>query len=218
MPSDSQSSGHMGLSLFRENPVLLSLIAIVLSSQVIGAVLDFKFQSLLSVDFAGDVDRETAFQGSFWGALNAFVLFLQFVVSPLLLSSIALRWVHFLVPTVNLTAIGLAIIEPNLLTVGLAFFLFKAFDYSIFRAAKEVLYVPLGFEERYRAKQVIDVFGYRAGKGISSSLIVVVQKAGVLVSNYYLFVGFFLAAVWLALIFPLTRHQKVKTEISSVDP
>ena len=47
--------------------------------------------------------------------------------------------------------------------LALAFFLFKAFDYSIFRAAKEVLYVPLSFDERYRAKEIIDVLGYRTG-------------------------------------------------------
>ena len=72
------------LSLFRENPVLVSLLAIVLSSQVIAAVLDFKFQSLLSVEFAGNPDKETAFQGWFWGTLNTSVLAFQFVITPLL--------------------------------------------------------------------------------------------------------------------------------------
>ena len=137
--------------------------------------------------------------------MNTSVLFLQFVVTPLLLPILALRWVHLTIPLVHLFAIGYAIYDPTVYSVGVAFFLFKAFDYSVFRAAKEVLYVPLSFDERYRAKEVIDVFGYRSGKGASSVLIVLAQKAGVVMNNYYLAIGFLVAVLWLALVFPLTR-------------
>lgn len=209
VPSREESHGHLALSVFRENPVLISLIAIVLSSQVVAAVLDFKFQSLLSMEFAGKPDQETAFQGWFWGTLNTSVLILQFIVAPLLLSFLSIRLVHLMMPLIHLGAITVAILEPSLLTVGVAFFLFKAFDYSIFRAAKEVLYVPLGFDERYRAKEVIDVFGYRTGKGGSSVIIVLLQRLGIAMTNYYLVVGFAMTLLWLALVIPLTRkdHQ-----------
>jgi len=205
MPPADKSQGHLALNLFRENKMLLSLLAVVLASQVIAAVLDFKFQGILSEEYAGEPDKETAFQGWFWGTLNTSVLLLQFVFAPLLLAFVSLRLVHLMMPLIHLAAITVAIIEPTLLTVGVAFFLFKAFDYSIFRAAKEVLYVPLGFDERYRAKEVIDVFGYRTGKGASSVVIAVLQRLGVVMANYYLAIGFVMALVWLALAFPLTR-------------
>ena len=217
VPPKSESHGHLALSLFRENPTLVSLIAIVLSSQVIAAVLDFKFQSLLSIEFAGNPDKETAFQGWFWGTLNTSVLAFQFLITPLLLSFVALRWVHLTLPLIHLIAISAAIIEPSVFTVGLAFFLFKAFDYSIFRGAKELLYVPLGFDERYRAKEVIDVFGYRSGKGVSSAVIVLLQRAGVLMNNYYLAIGFAMAVFWLALVFPLTRNRDAENGSSGAD-
>lgn len=35
----------------------------------------------------------------------------------------------------------------------------------MFSAAREMLYMPLSFEARYMAKEVVDVFGYRLGKG-----------------------------------------------------
>lgn len=206
IPPKTKSHGHLALSLFRENPLLVSLIAIVLSTQVVAAVLDFKFQSLLSIEYAGATDKETSFQGWFWGTLNTSVLILQFLIAPVLLSFVPLRWVHLMMPSIHMVAIGTAIIEPSVTTVGIAFFLFKAFDYSIFRAAKEVLYVPLGFDERYRAKEVIDVFGYRTGKGASSVAIVLLQRAGVVMANYYLAIGFVMALLWFALVFPLTRQ------------
>ena len=202
------AKGPLRLKLFLENPLLLSLIAIVVTSQVLAAVLDFEFQTLLSAMYQGDPNKETAIQGRFWGTLNTFVLILQFVVAPLLLSFVSLRQTHLLMPLVHLLTIGIAIAEPNVYTVGLAFFLFKALDYSIFRAAKELLYVPLGFDERYRAKEVIDVFGYRTGKGGSALMVVAFQKAGVMVHQYYLLIGFCVALVWGLLVFPLTRkHQ-----------
>ena len=216
-PVPTKSKSHiLGLSLFRENPLLLSLISIVLASQVVAAVLDFKFQSLLSIEYAGERDKETAFQGWFWGTLNTSVLLLQFIIAPLLLSFVHLRWVHLMMPTIHVIAITVAIIEPNIATVGLAFFLFKAFDYSIFRAAKEVLYVPLGFDERYRAKEVIDVFGYRTGKGASSVAIALFQKAGVVMNNYYLAIGFVMALLWLALVFPLTKGEEEREQDTQV--
>jgi len=217
IPPQAESHGHLALSLFRENPVLVSLLAIVLSSQVMAAVLDFRFQSLLSIEFADNPDKETAFQGWFWGTLNTSVLAFQFLITPLLLSFVAIRWVHLMLPLIHLIAISAAIIEPSVFTVGLAFFLFKAFDYSIFRGAKELLYVRLGFDERYRAKEVIDVFGYRSGKGASSVVIVLLQRAGVLMNNYYLAIGFVMAVLWLALVFPLTRNSDAETDSSGTD-
>ena len=207
--SDESVSHHMGWQMFRSNPTLVCLLAIVLSTQVIAAVLDFKFNELLSVEFAGATDMETAFQLRFWGFLNLASIGLQFVIAPLLLSFIALRLVHLMLPLIHFTAIIFAIIEPSVFSVGLAFFLFKAFDYSIFRAAKEILYIPLEFDARYRAKEVIDVFGYRTGKGGSSVLITLAQSAGVIMGNYYLYIAFFMAAIWLTLIFPLTRQKSV---------
>ena len=215
LPTRKAAKGHLALSLFRENPVLLSLIAIVLTSQVMAAVLDFKFQSLLSIEYAGRMDEETSFQGWFRGTLNGVVLALQFIGAPLLLNFVNIRVVHLLMPVVHLVAITVAIIEPTVFTVGLAFFLFKAFDYSVFRAAKELLYVPLSFDERYRAKPIIDVFGYRAGKGGSSVVIVLLQKAGVLMNNYYLAIGLAFAVFWVALVFPLTKKRAMPDTVNT---
>jgi AAA family ATP:ADP antiporter len=206
--ADPENGSHMGWQKFKENRTLVYLLAVVLMSQLVAAVLDLKFQGLLSIEFADAQDKETAFQGWFWGTLNTSVLVLQFIVAPLLLSFVSLRVIHVLMPLIHACAIGFALYEPSIFSVGLAFFLFKAFDYSVFRAAKEVLYVPLGYDERYRAKQVIDVFGYRTGKGGSSVVIVMLQKLGVVMSNYYLAIGFVATAVWLALVFQLTKHAE----------
>ncbi len=211
-PAVVAAHGQMGWGLFKENRTLAYLLAIVLLSQLVAAVLDFKFQGLLSLEFAGSPDEETAFQGQFWGTLNSSVIVLQFVLIPILMSWVHLRLIHILMPAIHLTAITIAIIEPTIWTVGVAFFLFKAFDYSLFRAAKEVLYVPLSFDERYRAKELIDVFGYRTGKGGSSVAIVALQNLGYVMSAFYLPIALAATSLWLALIFPLTRSNPATSQ------
>jgi len=205
-PAETFSEG-IGWHFVKANPRLLALLAIVLSSQIMAAVLDFKFQGMLSGAFKGDVDAETAFQGEFWSYLNAVAVAAQFMLTPILLTVVALRWVHLLMPVVHLTLILWAIIDPSLWSVGAAFFAFKVFDYSVFRGAKELIYLPLGFQARYRAKEFIDVFGYRTSKGGSSIVIATLQKSGVAMSQYYLWIALVMASLWLALVFPLTRKH-----------
>ena len=78
---------------------------------------------------------------------------------------VPLRAVHMAIPALHLTACAALMARPTLAVGALAFGLFKALDYSLFRAAKEMLYIPLSFDSRYRAKSVIDAFGYRLSKG-----------------------------------------------------
>ena len=210
-PPKSLGEG-IGWESVQRNPKLLSLLFIVIASQVTAAVLDFKFQLILSDAFVGRIDEETAFQGQFWFVLNLVTVLVQFVVTPFLLTWVALRWVHLMMPALHCCTIAWAVIEPTLFSVGLAFFLFKVFDYSVFRGAKELVYLPLGFEARYRAKEFIDVFGYRTSKGGSSLVVTVLQNLGVLMSSYYLFIALALAGLWSFLVFPLTRPEKAIEE------
>lgn len=199
---------HMGWSVIARNRKLASLLLIILSAQVIAAVLDFKFQTILSADFVGQADAETAFQGDFWFYLNSVAVASQFLLTPLLLSFVALRFVHLLMPLLQVCVIGYALWSPSLMSVGLALFTFKVFDYSLFRGAKELIYMPLDFDSRYRAKEIIDVFGYRTGKGGSALAVVFMQKIGVVMSSYYLLIGLVMSFLWLALVFPLTRRSQ----------
>ena len=51
----------------------------------------------------------------------------------------------------------------------------KALDYSIFGIIKEMLYIPLKVEEKFKAKAIIDVFAYRSAKACASLMILCLQ-------------------------------------------
>ena len=54
----------------------------------------------------------------------------------------------------------------------------KSLDYSIFRAAKELLYLPLSQAEKTQGKALIDMLTYRVAKGGASVLLLILKKAG----------------------------------------
>ena len=207
-------SDSLGWQTITQSKQLAALLAVVLATRIIAAVLDFKFQGLLSEAFVGRPDEETAFQGQFWFYLNSAAVTFQFVLTPLLLSFLALRVVHLLMPLVHSVVILWAIIDPSVVSVGAAFFLFKMFDYSLFRASKELIYLPLSFSARYRAKEFIDVFGYRTGKGGSSLVVLGLQKLGIAMMNYYLMVALAFVLIWLALVIPLTFQVSQSAELT----
>ena len=53
----------------------------------------------------------------------------------------------------------------------------KALDYSFFGIIREMLYIPLKTDEKYRAKAIIDVFAYRSAKAFASLFLIFIQDA-----------------------------------------
>ena len=201
---EEHKRGHLGLGEFKRNHMLIFLLGIILLTQVLSAVLSLKFQGILQVDIP-DADTQTAYSGNFFALLNTLAMGLQFIGAPLLLKYFAPRTVHLFIPLIHIASCAFLFRSPSLATAGFAYMAFKVFDYSIFRAAKELLYIPLNFDARYRAKEVIDVFGYRTGKGGSSFLIMMFQRFGISFENWYSLVGIFASILWFVLAFPTIK-------------
>jgi len=82
-------------------------------------------------------------------------------------------------------------------------------DYSVFRASKEILYIPLSFDARYRAKEVIDAFVYRGAKGALSGIFAVLGSVfGRLPGFFYPGVALGMIVIWGGLGYGLTARQE----------
>ena len=157
-------SKSLALSLFRDSSYLRRIALLIILTQFVSATFGLRLWGLLEQGIA-DTDARTAYMGNLYASINFAAGALQFIVAPIILHYIAFRFIHPSIPVVHIGAAALLIARPSLFTGALAYFLFKTFDYSIFRASKEIFYIPLSFDSRYRAKEVIDSFGYRASKG-----------------------------------------------------
>ena len=116
-------------------------------------------------------DARTAYIGNFYGNLGAVSAVLQLIVVPIALRFVSIRIIHIGIPIMHLINGLILTLTPSLRTGARAFLTFKALDYSLFRAAKELFYMPLSYDERYRAKQIIDSFLYRFAKGGSAGVL-----------------------------------------------
>ncbi|MBI2603061.1 MAG: hypothetical protein HYW48_08390 [Deltaproteobacteria bacterium] len=204
-----KSEDVLGLGLFSNNPVLVIVFAMILFSQFYAFFMSMNFQEILQVEFP-DMDAQTAFSGMFFAVLNSCSLFMQLIMAPLLLSLLPVHVIHIAIPVLNLALVTVAFLQPGLYTCGAAYMLFKAMDYSVFRAAKEILYIPLSFDVRFRAKEIIDVLGYRLGKGAASWGTSVLEKLVLMPHFNFLFLGMLVAGGWLLIVLPLqwTRSRE----------
>ncbi len=198
-------SKPMALSLFRSNPVLKYIFLVIVLTQVFSAVTELRFNGMLEHNFK-TAELQNQYENRFWSWVEMTGLLINFVISPILLSVFSLRTLHFIFPLLHLGSTIALVIHPSIETATLCFLMFKCTDYSLFRAAKEMLYIPFSFDVRYRAKEVIDVFGYRAGKGCVSFAISGLQGIfGTALTSVYSWIALGAAGVWILTVPSLTR-------------
>lgn len=178
----SRAGGHVGFRALTSERTMRFLFALILATQTVSLLLEISFQGVLQ-DAIPVADQQTAWSGRYFALLNAAALLGQFVLAPLALRFLSPRRIHVAIPVLHIAFCLWAWIEPSLMAIGCAYLMFKWIDYSVFRAAKELLYVPLSFDVRYRAKELIDVFGYRLGKGGSSLVLTALKGFGVVFGN-----------------------------------
>lgn len=206
--SAPKEKGHLALAEFKAHPVLPLVFALVVATQVVAAFLSLALQGVMQ-DTIPNVDQQTAYSFAFYAKLNTVAAILQFAVAPLIMRFTSPGLVHVLIPCVHIVALAAFLREPTLATVAFAYLVFKALDYSVFRVAKEVLYMPLPFDARYRAKEVIDVFGYRFSKGVTAGVVTLLQNAGLrFVETSYGLAALVASAVWALIALPLRRHYE----------
>ncbi|MBM4372834.1 MAG: hypothetical protein FJ098_14370, partial [Deltaproteobacteria bacterium] len=155
--------GAGGLGLLLRQRTLFCLGLMVALGQVLGAAMDVSFHVHLQAAVP-DLDLRSAREAGFWASVNAASLALN-LAAPLVLARVSLPLLHLLVPLVHLGLCATALGAPGAGTAGLALAAFKVLDYSLFRCAKELLYIPLSFDARFRSKMLIDMVIYRVFRG-----------------------------------------------------
>jgi AAA family ATP:ADP antiporter len=187
---------HFAWDLLKSDPTLGRLAMIVFASQSTSVLFFLAFSRSLQVAMPLQEPR-TAFLGFFNGGINAVALILQLGLCPWVLRRFQVRHILATIPLVYGTAALAGVFLPLLPVLAATLFLSKTVDYSVFRASKEVLYIPLPFTARYRGKLTIDALIYRSTKGVASGLLSLAGLvAGVLPLRLYPLLAVFLGGFW----------------------
>ncbi|MBT7610416.1 MAG: hypothetical protein HN576_11715 [Bacteriovoracaceae bacterium] len=205
----SKKSKVSPLSSIRYIKKFVFLLAlIVLLSQFVINLANFKF-NLIFNSLVPDKLEKTRRLGTIYAYINIVSLCTQIFIIPMAFQFFKLKTVHNFIPVFySIIALGGLILGGNILApVAGAFILFKGLDYSLFSAAKELLYFPLAAEQKYGAKYIVDMIIYRFGKGLISLLLIFFQSS--------IFVNSLLAISLCAWIICLQQFHKESANIQS---
>jgi len=157
-----------------QNRYLVLIAGLLCLSQLAQPVVEFQFLQTVANAFP-DTDRRTAFISEFFSLMGVVSILINVVATPVIH-----RWFG---------AIGGLVVQPVVLAAGAIAFYFhttlpmaaamkisdRGLSYSINRASKELLYIPVDPVLTYQAKAWIDMFGYRLFKAMGSGLILAVN-------------------------------------------
>ncbi len=148
---------------------VFSIVLLVMITQFVINLGNYKF-NLVFADIVQDNLLRTKYLGYIFTSINTVALLIQLILLPPLLKGISLRTIHITIPLIYSvsTILGFGIGATMLLPVAVTFIIYKGFDYSLFAAAKELLYFPLTPKQRYGAKYLADMISYRLGKALIS--------------------------------------------------
>lgn len=206
-----------GMKLIRRSKFLILILLIVLSMQITTNLMDYQFSMYLEREFL-DQDLRTQFLGRFFGMVNTLNIGLQFVGGFLLVHLMGLQGAHFVLPLfLALNGLGF-LLFPSFRMMCFSFGTIKALDYSIFAIIKEMLYIPLKVEEKFKAKAIIDVFAYRSSKACASLIILLLQCFPLLIleqSLSWTLFGIFL--IWMVAVIVMFKYYDQEVQKQAVN-
>ena len=154
----------------------LVLIALLLCcSQLAQPIVEYQFLDMAERAYV-ELDARTAFISEFFSLLGLVSIAVNLVVTPLVHRLFGAIGGLFLQPLVLAACSGLFWWSPSLWMAGAMKIGDRGLSYSINRASKELLYIPVDPVLTYQAKAWIDMVGYRLFKGIGSGLILLALK------------------------------------------
>lgn len=201
------------LLLIRRTPLLIAILALVIFMQASVALMEYQFNIHLEMNIL-EKDLRAAYYGKLMGFVNMLSLGLQFLGSLFIVRFLGLKGSHFLVPLSLCASALLSIAVPSFMIVSCSFVFLKGLEFSLFGVIREMLYVPLPLDAKYRAKAVIDVFAYRSSKALVAIGLIALQLiAGAYFLKIASYISVTLFVAWLiALGFLFRKSSNVLSE------
>ncbi|MDH3526178.1 MAG: MFS transporter [Gammaproteobacteria bacterium] len=194
-----------GIRLVLRSPYLLGICVLMLLFTTLATFLYFQQAQIVRDSFSDPAQRTAVFAGIDL-AVNILTLVFQVLLTGRLVKWLGLGWTLALVPLLlgaGFLVLGLAPVLAVLVVVQV---LRRAGNYAIMRPAREMLYVVLGREEKYKAKNFIDTVVYRSGDAVSAWAYAGLRAMGLSLSTIA-FIAVPLAVVWAGVAFRLGRAQ-----------
>jgi ATP:ADP antiporter, AAA family len=168
-PGDTPVGGGVlaGVRLVFQSPYLIGICLLMLLFTTLATFLYFQ-QAYIIREHFDDPSQRTALFAAMDFSVNGLTLFTQVFLTSRIVRRLGLGWTLAMVPLLlvgGFMALGLL---SSLWVIVSVQVLRRAGNYAIMRPGREMLYVVLTKEEKYKAKNFIDTVIYRGGDAVSA--------------------------------------------------
>jgi len=195
-------------NLVRKSRYLLLLSGLVTAAIIVSTLIDFQFNSVVKETIAAK-DARTSFLGTFFGAVLVVSYILHVLFTSLVLKKFGIRvvilfsplilfvgaWAIFLVPVAALIYWAIAVKGAD-----------KALDHTLSQAVRELLYIPIQPEVKYKAKIFIDMFVNKFASAFGACLILIFFTALKFSLKQMSFITIPVTGIWILFALALNRE------------
>ena len=141
---------------------------------------------------------------------NALTVLTQFFLTASIVKRLGMAWTLAVIPiglAAGFLVLGFAPVLGVLIAIQI---LRRAGNFAVMKPAREMLYVVLGKEEKYKAKNFIDTVVYRGGDAVSGWAYSGMQALGLSLAGIA-FVAVPISGLWALVSYRLGRSNEKKT-------
>ncbi|MGD8536973.1 MAG: Npt1/Npt2 family nucleotide transporter, partial [Candidatus Aminicenantes bacterium] len=159
--------------LLKKSRHLIFLSGIMVSAIVVTTLIDFQFNSVVEHRFIDEKDAQTAFFGLFFAGLMVFSFLFHTFLTSRILRRFGIRIALLIAPFLLLAGSGAVFLFTGVLFSWAIILkgVDKSLGHSINQSVRELLYIPIPPEIKYKAKVFIDMFVNKLARGIGALLI-----------------------------------------------
>jgi len=202
--------GHWlaGFSLVIRSPYLMGIGLLILIFSTLSTFLYFQQAYIIQATFSNSAERTSVF-AMIDLAVNSLTILIQFFLTGRIVKTLGLAWTLALIPLLLTIGFIMLSISPVISVLIIVQVFRRAGNYSIMRPAREMLYVVLEREEKYKAKNFIDTVVYRGGDAVSAWIYDGLRGIGLSLGQIA-FVAAPIAAVWALVAYRLgIKREKI---------
>ena len=147
------------------------------------------------------------FYADFFTYVNVLGLLLQLFVVSRILKYFGIRIAILVLPFISLVGYLTIAFIPILSIIRWVKIAENATDYSLQNTVRQVLFLPTTREEKYKAKQAIDTFFWRAGDVLSTAVVTLGSAVLLLKVKHFALINLVLVTIWLLLSYFIGREN-----------
>ena len=188
---------------------LILIAAALMVAQLVSPMVEFQFMRIIEGTYVGREAR-TAVLSVFFSILSAVSIGINPLLTPIILRYLGILAGLMVQPLALATSAYGFVIDPSLYPAATMKISDRGLSYSINRASKELLYIPVDPVTIYESKAWIDMFGYRIFKVLGATLILFLTQWTTLAGSYaqlsWVIIGG--CALWAIVLFYLHREYQ----------